>query len=106
MAQEVRATKRFTNPPPPPRTPNKQPDETFHYGWSTQEQRAVPVAFETPPTSPQIVETNHYVPYETSKFQNAYAWAASQVARKLPASVETLHTLESLIKQQMNGNDE
>lgn len=61
------------------------------------------MAFESPPAGTQVVETNHYVPYETSKFQNAYAWAASQVARKLPASVETLNTLESLIRQQMNA---
>lgn len=66
----------------------------------------MPVAIESPPPEPQVVETNRYVPYETSHFQNAYAWAAGQVARKLPAAVETLHTLDSLIKQQMNGRDE
>ncbi len=99
MAWEVRAPRAF------PKTTEPTSDN-YCYRWNQREQRAVPVAFETPPTEPQVVETNTYVPYETSKFQNAYAWAASQVARKLPASVETLHTLESLIKQQMNGNDE
>ncbi len=66
----------------------------------------MPVAIESPPHDPQVIETNRYVPYETSHFQNAYAWAASQVARKVPASVETLSMLDSLIRQQMNASEQ
>lgn len=63
----------------------------------------MPVAIDTPPADPQVIEANHYVPYETPHFRNAYTWAASQVARKLPASIETLNMLDSLIEQQINA---
>ena len=84
----------------------KQADAKARYVWNDREQRAVPIAIDSPPAEPQVVETNRYVPYETSHFQSAYTWAAAQVARKVPAAVETLRMLDSLIKQQMNGNDQ
>ncbi len=98
---EVRATTGFA-------AAKKQADGRRRYAWNNREQRAVPIAIESPPAEPQVVETNHYVPYETSHFQNAYTWAAAQVARKLPAAVETLNMLDSLIQQQLNAirNDE
>lgn len=71
--------------------------------WNDREQRAVPIAIDSPPTAPQVLTSNHYVPYETTHFQNAYAWASEQVARKFPHAVETLRTLDSLIAQQRNG---
>jgi hypothetical protein len=43
------------------------------------------------------------VPYETNGFPTAYQWASEQVARKFPGAVDTLATLDSLIKQQMSS---
>ncbi len=81
-------------------------DESYRYTWNEREQRAVPIAIDSPPASPQVIETNQYVPYETARFQNAYAWAGQQVARKFPYAVETLSTLDSLIEQQLNATKE
>ncbi len=96
---EVRATIGFANE-------NRGPRRKYRYQWSNREQRAVPVAIDSPPSPPQVIEANRYVPYETSHFQNAYTWAAAQVARKLPAAVETLTTLDSLIEQQLNARED
>lgn len=74
--------------------------------WNHHQQRAVPVAIDRPPAETQVIETNRYVPYETSHFQSAYTWAAAQVAKKLPAAVETLNMLDSLIEQQRNAKRE
>lgn len=95
---EVRATIGFTNE-------KQEPSRKYRYQWSDREQRAVPVAIDSPPSPPQVIESNRYIPYETNHFQNAYTWAAAQVARKLPATVETLTMLDSLIEQQMNARE-
>ncbi|QDU54312.1 hypothetical protein [Aeoliella mucimassa] len=105
---EVRATTTFpaTSPTLPSNdTPESaEPSESQHrYAWHTREQRAVPIAIEQPPAKTEVIETNRYVPYETNHFQHAYTWAAEQVARKLPAAVETLRMLDSLIRQQVNA---
>ena len=112
MAVEVRAPKTFATPPTDntPQDESSQKDDSQEdqkrYAWHNGQQRAVAVALETPPTTTQMIETNHYVPYETNRFQQAYTWATEQVARKLPATVETLRTLDSLIKQQVNAQED
>lgn len=80
----------------PPRT-----SESETYRWDERRQR--PVAVDSPPPPQQVVHQTHYVPYEQDRFAAAHQWASEQVARKFPGSVEMLSTLESLIKQQMNG---
>lgn len=82
-----------------------KPDEQHHYVWNQQQQQSVPIAVQSPPPPPQVIESNHYVPYQTDEHRQAYRWAAEQVARKFPAAVETLTTLDSLIHQQLNANE-
>jgi len=77
--------------------------EQHRYVWNEHQQRSVPIAMQSQPPPQQVVETNHYVPYETDGHRRAYSWAAEQVARKFPAAVETLTTLDSLIEQQLNA---
>ncbi len=96
MAWEVRPTSRFT-------TPNPTATERHRYAWNRQQQRAVPIAIDSPPPAAEVIATNQYVPYETTHFRHAYVWAGEQVARKFPEAVETLTTLDSLIEQQLNA---
>jgi hypothetical protein len=63
-----------------------------------------PIAVDTPPPPQKTVPETHYVPYERDEFSRAYQWASEQVARKYPGAVDTLTTLDSLIKQQVNAN--
>lgn len=65
-----------------------------------------PVAVDTPPPPQRTVPETHYVPYERDEFARAFQWASEQVARKYPGSIETLTTLNSLIKQQVNASRE
>ncbi len=62
-----------------------------------------PIAIDSPPITNTTPPETHYVPYETNSFPTAYQWASEQVARKFPGAVDTLATLDSLIKQQISG---
>lgn len=63
-----------------------------------------PIAVDTPPPPQQVVPETHYVAYERDEFARAHQWACEQLARKFPGSVELLSSLDSLIKQQLNGS--
>ena len=63
----------------------------------------MPVAFDSPPLPQQRVPMNHYVPYENDSYAAAHQWASRQMAQKYPGAVETLTTLEGMIKQQLNA---
>lgn len=65
-----------------------------------------PIAVDSPPPPQQVVPETHYVSYERDEFARAHQWACEQLARKFPGSVELLSSLDSLIKQQLNGNRE
>lgn len=71
---------------------------------STEPSSAKPVAVDTPPPPQQIVPETHYVSYERDEFAKAHQWACEQLARKFPGAVEMLASLDSLIKQQLNGD--
>lgn len=62
-----------------------------------------PVAVDTPPPPQQVVPETRYVSYERDEFAKAHQWACEQLARKFPGAVEMLASLDSLIKQQLNG---
>lgn len=72
-------------------------------GSQTVRQRERKVAVDTPPPPQQIVPETHYVSYEKDDFARAHQWASEQLARKFPGSVELLTSLDSLIRQQLNG---
>ncbi|MEN1679466.1 MAG: hypothetical protein AAGJ46_07715 [Planctomycetota bacterium] len=98
-AEGVRATNPFDRNPesdPPPAA------ATQDYRWGVRQQK--PVAVDTPPPPQRTATETHYVPYETDGFARAHQWASEQVARKYPGSIEVLTTLDSLIKQQLNGD--
>lgn len=61
------------------------------------------VAVDTPPLPQQVVPETHYVSYQRDDFARAHQWASEQLARKFPGSVELLTSLDSLIRQQLNG---
>lgn len=63
-----------------------------------------PVAVDSPPPPQQVVPETHYVSYERDEFARAHQWACEQLARKFPGSVELLTSLDSLIRQQLNGS--
>ncbi|QDT70489.1 hypothetical protein MalM25_34370 [Planctomycetes bacterium MalM25] len=65
-----------------------------------------PIAVDSPPPPQRVVPETHYVSYERDEFARAHQWACEQLARKFPGSVEMLSSLDSLIKQQMNGTPE
>lgn len=82
--------------------------------WRTRRQRGAssqrrsdsqPVAIDTPPPPQQVVPETHYVSYERDEFARAHQWASEQLVRKFPGSVEMLTSLDSLIKQQLNGGE-
>lgn len=61
------------------------------------------VAVDSPPPPQQVVPETHYVSYERDDFALAHQWASEQLVRKFPGAVEVLTSLDSLIKQQLNG---
>lgn len=63
------------------------------------------VAIDTPPPPQQVVPETHYVSYQRDDFARAHQWASEQLVRKFPGSVEMLASLDSLIKQQLNGKE-
>lgn len=63
-----------------------------------------PVAVDSPPPPQQVVPETRYVSYERDEFAKAHQWACEQLARKFPGAVEMLASLDSLIKQQLNGS--
>ncbi|MCA9239985.1 MAG: hypothetical protein KDA37_07290 [Planctomycetales bacterium] len=71
------------------------------YAWDQQQAR--PIAVDTPPPPQHVARETHYVPYENDRFARAHQWASEQVARKYPGAVDVLTTLDSLIRQQING---
>lgn len=110
-ALEVRATRGFENDKATSARNDAESggsshgeSERYRYAWDDQKQRSVPIAIEHPPPQPEVIETNRYVPYESDQHQRAYIWAAEQVARKFPSTIETLTTLDSLIQQQLNAS--
>lgn len=62
-----------------------------------------PIAVESPPLPQATIHQNHYVPYAVDDFAKAHQWASEQLARKYPRSTELLMSLDSLIRQQLNG---
>ncbi|QDU86954.1 hypothetical protein Pla175_03080 [Pirellulimonas nuda] len=64
-----------------------------------------PIAIDSPPPPQRTTHETHYVPIERDAFARAHQWASEQVARKFPGAVDVLTTLDSLIKQQMNGGE-
>ena len=68
--------------------------------------RSVPIAVDSPPIVQNAIPETHYVPYERNGFTKAYQWASEQVARKYPGAVDTLTALDSLIKQQVNAQQQ
>ncbi|MGD9635200.1 MAG: serine protease [Pirellulales bacterium] len=72
---------------------------------STLNPQHFPIAVDTPPPPQQTVPESHYIPVERDSFARAHQWAREQVARKYPGATEVLSTLESLIKQQLAGNN-
>lgn len=62
---------------------------------------AVPV--DSPPARSTVVE-QHYVPVESDRVSQAYAWANSQLVRKYPGSETTLEVQASLVKQWLGAN--
>ncbi|MEQ8849088.1 serine protease [Botrimarina sp.] len=63
-----------------------------------------PVAVDSPPPPQRVVPQTHYVSYENDQFALAHQWASEQLARKFPGSVELLTSLDSLIRQKLNGS--
>ncbi|QDV80727.1 trypsin-like peptidase domain-containing protein [Botrimarina mediterranea] len=61
------------------------------------------VAIDSPPPPQRVVPETHYVSYERDDYARAHQWASEQLARKFPGSVELLTSLDSLIRQQLNG---
>ncbi len=61
------------------------------------------MAVDTPPRNTTVVE-QHYVPYQRDDFAKAHAWACEQLVRKSPELVESLTSLDSLIRQQLNAH--
>jgi hypothetical protein len=61
------------------------------------------VAVDSPPPPQQVVPETHYVSYQRDDYARAHQWASEQLARKFPGSVELLTSLDSLIRQQLNG---
>lgn len=61
------------------------------------------VAVDSPPPPQQVVPETHYVSYQRDDYAKAHQWASEQLARKFPGSVELLTSLDSLIRQQLNG---
>jgi len=61
------------------------------------------VAVDTPPPPQRVVPETHYVSYEKDDYALAHQWASEQLARKFPGSVELLTSLDSLIRQKLNG---
>ncbi|MEO0532218.1 MAG: serine protease [Planctomycetota bacterium] len=62
------------------------------------------IVVDTPPPPQRVVSETHYVPYQRDDFARAHQWASEQLVRKFPGSVEMLASLDSLIKQQLNGD--
>lgn len=61
------------------------------------------VAVDSPPPPQQVVPETHFVSYQRDDYARAHQWASEQLARKFPGSVELLTSLDSLIRQQLNG---
>lgn len=61
------------------------------------------VAIDSPPPPQQVVPETHYVSYQRDDYAKAHQWASEQLVRKFPGSVELLTSLDSLIRQQLNG---
>lgn len=64
---------------------------------------STPVAVDSPPPPQRVVPETHYVSYEKDDFARAHQWASEQLSRKFPGSVELLTSLDSLIRQKLNG---
>lgn len=99
--QGVRRRVGFDDEPP---ARSKEPEasvEKERYQWSTDQQKSVRTA--EPRVVVQEVHSPTFVEYETSKFQNAYAWAMEHFPRRDLKVIETLQSLDSLIKQQLNA---
>ncbi len=63
------------------------------------------VAVDSPPPPQQVVPETHFVSYERDQFARAHQWASEQLVRKFPGAVEMLSSLDSLIRQKLNGTD-
>lgn len=81
---------------------DESPKGRSRYEWDQQHAR--PIAVDTPPPPRYVAPETHYVPYENDRYARAHQWASEQVARKYPGAVDVLTTLDSLIKQQINGS--
>lgn len=71
----------------------------------TSEPATRTVIVDSPPPPQRVVPETHFVSYERDDFARAHQWATEQLARKFPGSVEMLTSLDSLIRQQLNGSD-
>ncbi|TWT96760.1 hypothetical protein Pla108_25340 [Botrimarina colliarenosi] len=62
------------------------------------------IAVDSPPPPQQVVPETHFVSYQRDDYAKAHQWASEQLSRKFPGSVELLTSLDSLIRQQLNGS--
>lgn len=99
--REVRDDAGFASPTRAPQSDSGE--EQTRYAWNRHQQRSIPVAIDTPPHNTTVVE-QHYVPYQRDDFAKAHAWACEQLVRKSPELVESLTSLDSLIRQQLNAS--
>ncbi|MGL4513810.1 MAG: hypothetical protein ACRCT8_12025 [Lacipirellulaceae bacterium] len=99
MAFDPPVTEPFRGERPEPATAQQQT-----YRWDVARQRPVPVVVDNPPPPQQTVHRNHYVPVESDRFAAAYQWAAEEIARKYPRSVDTLTALDGLTRQKLNAS--
>lgn len=57
----------------------------------------------TRPREVQEVHSTEFVEYETSRFQNAYAWTRKNYPRRDSHSIETLDAFDSMLKQYLTA---
>lgn len=62
------------------------------------------VVIESPPLPPVTHVEQTFVPYETSEYEQAVAWATDQMARKYPGQVGMLENFKSMIQQKLRSN--
>lgn len=59
----------------------------------------IPVAIDSPPPVAQIVTQNQYIPVDTDKHADAYAWASAELVKRYNGASGTVAMLDSLIAQ-------
>jgi hypothetical protein len=89
VAQEVRAPNRFAKPPEISPRPDHRSPVTDH-----------------PSLPQQIVPDLRYITVEGNAFARAYEWSCEHTVRKYPGATEVLATLDSLIRQKLNAENE